>query len=287
MDAATKAQELIDFAKSNGIYIHNRTDPSEWAKTLEEHDWQCPCKHAPSCPCDDALVRIKGEEIQPENQMCGCVFFVSKAYLDHYGRKPWTLDGQSNSKKTTTKPSLKHFTFKKEIEVEPELESKALNKVNTYLTGLEMIRDSEFEELDQLLAKEEKDSKDCDICAADAEIVRANAQFVSKVCRYGDPACEEELSRLISRTEEVITENFIVAGYRKIPVVDNKTTANPVPGKVKDTRQNSWIAFNSEVAKDPLLNGKNGKYKMKIAAGLYRGEYETVKEAMDNIPEQT
>ncbi|MDD3087982.1 MAG: hypothetical protein PHP89_05400 [Candidatus Omnitrophica bacterium] len=284
MDTATKARELIDFAESNGIYIHNRTDPFEWANTLEEHDWQCPCKHAPSCPCDDALVRIKGEEVQPENQMCGCVFFVSKAYLDHYGRKPWAAENSPTSK--PTKPSLDNFTFKKTEEVDPELEQQALGKVETYLTSLEFIRDNDFNKLDNLLAKEEKNSQECDFCVADAEIIRANAQFVGKVCQHGDPACEEELGRLIARTEEVITENFMVAGYRKIPV-NKKTAANPAPGKVKDTRQNSWIAFNSEVAKDPLLNGKNGKYKMKIAAGLYRGEYETVKEAMDNIPEHT
>lgn len=283
MNTDEKAQELIDFAEKNGIYIHNRTNPKEWAETLEENGGQCPCKHAPSCPCDDALVRIKGEGVQPENQMCGCVFFVSKAYLDHYGRNPWSAENSPTPK--PTKPSLDKFTFKKIENVEPELEQKALSKVDTYLTGLELIRDNDFGKLDELLAKEEKDSAECGICAADAEIIRANAQFVGKVCQHGDPACEEELERLISRTEGVITENFMVAGYQKIPINGEKKATNQVPGKVKDTRQNSWLEFNSEIAKSPLLNGKSGRYKMKIAASIYRKEYETIEEAMENIQE--
>lgn len=286
MDIDAKARELIDFAEKNDICIHNRTDPFEWAKTLEENDGQCPCKHAPSCPCDDALVRINGEGVQPENQMCGCVFFVSKAYLEHYGRKPWTPNSQDAVKKApSAKPSLDQFTFKKAIDVDPELERKALGKVNTYLNGLELIRDSNFEKLDELLAKEEQDSQDCDICRADAEIVRANASFVGKVCQHGDPACEEELGRLISRTEGVIVENFIVAGYKKVPVGGEKKPIPKVPGKVPDDRKNSWLAFNSEVSKHPLLDGKVGSYRMKIAASLYRGKYETVEEAVENIPE--
>jgi len=289
MDLETKAQELIDFATQNGIFIHNRTTPLEWAKTLEENGGQCPCKHAPSCPCENALERIKSEDVQPENQMCGCAFFVSKAYLDHYGRKPWNPETKPETPKARepnpSKPGLDKFTFKKTTEVDPDLEKKALGKVNTYLDSLELIQDGRFEELDKLLEQEEKDSKDCDICAADAEIVRSNAQFVGKVCKYGDPACADEIVRLISRTEDVITENFMVAGYSKVPKNAEKKPATEVPVKVKDDRKNSWITFNSEVAKDPLLNGKSGKYKMKIAASLYRGDYETIEEAMENIQE--
>jgi hypothetical protein len=215
--------------------------------------------------------------------MCGCAFFVSKAYLDYYGRKPWTPETQNNpTKPASQESSLSNFTFKKANDVEPELERKALGKVNTYLNSLELIREGKFDELDEILEKEEKDSQDCDICAADAEIVRANAQFVDKVCKYGDPACEEEIGRLIQRTEEVITENFMVAGYQKVPVNSGKKAHQ---SKVKDTRRNAWTEFVAEISKHPTMAGKSGKYRMKIAASLYHNKYETIEEAMENIPE--
>ena len=280
MDIGTKAQELVDFAIANGIHIHSRTNPTEWAKTLEEHGGECPCKHAPSCPCEDALTRIRKPESPPENQMCGCAFYVSKAYLDHYGRKPWSQDTPSEVEIKKPRQESKNFKFKKVSDVDPELEKKALGKVNTYLNGLELIKGGEFEELDIVLSQEEKDSSDCGVCAADAEIIRANAYFVSTVCRNGDPSCKEELERLIGRTQQVIIENFEVAGYA--PVTDDAESGSP---KIKNTKRNAWTEFNSEIAKHPALDGKSGRYKMKVAASLYRNEYATVEDAMSVIQE--
>lgn len=283
MDIATKAQELVDFASANGIYIHSRTSPTEWAETLEEHNGECPCKHAPTCPCDDALVRIKNTEASPENQMCGCAFFVSKAYLDHYGRKPWSNNATIPVVETKKpKPDTKNFKFRKVSDVDPALEKKALSKVNIYLNSLELIKDGNFERLDHVLAQEEKDSSDCGVCAADAEIVRANAKFVNVICRNGDPACKEELERLINRTQQIIVENFEVAGYAP---VTKESEVQPNQPKVKDTKRNAWTEFNSELSKHPALDGKSGKYKMKIAASIYRGEYETVEDAIEAIQE--
>jgi len=285
MDIATKAQELVDFASANGIYIHSRTSPTEWAETLEEHNGECPCKHAPSCPCDDALVRTKNAEASPENQMCGCAFFVSKAYLDHYGRKPWV---PGTSAVTTSEPAAKrtkneskNFKFRKISDVNPELEKKALGKVNIYLNSLELIKDGNFDKLDDILAREEQEN-DCGVCAADAEIIRANARFVNVVCRNGDSTCKEELERLIGRTQQVIIENFEVAGYAP---VTNESEVQPNQPKIKDTRRNAWTEFNSEISKHPALDGKSGKYRMKIAASIYRGEHETVEDAIEAIQE--
>jgi len=278
MDTTTKAQELVDFANTNGIFIHSRTSPTEWAEILKEHNGECPCKHAPTCPCDDALVRTKNAEAPPENQMCGCAFFVSKAYLDHYGRKPWSNNATIPVVETKKpKQDTKSFKFRKISDVDPVLEKKALGKVNTYLNSLELIKDGDFDKLDTILAQEEEDSNDCGVCAADAEIMRANAQFVNVVCRNGDPSCEEELSRLVDRTKQIIAENFNVAGYALIT-----ESASP---KVKNTKHNAWTEFNSEISKHPALDGKSGKYRMKIAASIYRGEHETVEDAIEAIQE--
>lgn len=280
MDIGAKAQELVDFAITNGIHIHSRTNPTEWAKTLEEHGGECPCKHAPSCPCEDALTRIRKPEAPPENQMCGCAFYVSKAYLDHYGRKPWSQDTPSEVEIKKPRQESKNFKFKKVSDVDPELEKKALSKVNTYLNGLELIKDGDFEELDIVLSQEEEASSDCGVCAADAEIIRANAHFVSTICRNGDPGCKEELERLIGRTRQVIIENFEVAGYA--PVTEDAESGS---SKIKNTKRNAWTEFNSEIAKHPALDGKSGRYKMKVAASLYRNEYATVEDAMSVIQE--
>lgn len=281
MDIAIKAQELVDFANTNNIYIHSRTNPTEWAETLEEHNGECPCKHAPSCPCEDALTRIRKPDSSPENQMCGCAFFVSKAYLDHYGRKPWSQNTSTPDvvEPKKTKQDIKSFKFKKVSDVDPTLEKKALGKVNIYLNSLDLIKDGKFYQLDTILDQEERDSHDCGVCEADAKIIRANAYFVNTLCSNDDPTCKEELDRLIMRTRQVIIENFAVAGYE--PVSEN---AEGSP-RAKETKRNAWTEFNSEIAKHPALDGKSGRYKMKIAASLYRNEYDTVEDAMNSITE--
>ena len=62
----SKAQELIDFAKNNGIFIHSRTSPQEWEQLLAENDGRCPCGHAESCPCELALEKINNPNQKEE-----------------------------------------------------------------------------------------------------------------------------------------------------------------------------------------------------------------------------
>lgn len=285
MDKNAKVQEIIDFATKNGIQIHGRISPQEWADVLETNNGQCPCKHAPSCPCEDALIRIKDPNRPPEDQVCGCTFFVSEAYLKHYGRKAWVPPISATPQKDI------QYAYVKDKTVDPDIEYKATKKVKTYLDGLQMIELGQFDRLDELLKNEQKASKDrfstdkCDLCAADADIIRANAQFVQAVCHHGDPACEEELSHLINRTKAVIEENFIVAGYKKVPVNIPDTADDSVPEKAA-TKTNEWVEFYKNIASNPKLENTPQKYRMKIAAALYRGTQPDIDTAMAAIPLQ-
>ena len=287
MDKGAKVREIIDFATKNGIQIHGRISPQEWAEVLETNNGQCPCKHAPSCPCDDALVRIKDPNRSPEDQVCGCTFFVSEAYLKHYGRKAWVPN-------TPPKPQKDiQYAYVKDKNVDPDIESKAVKKLQIYLDGLQMIEHGQFDEFDKLLEIEQKSTKEpnspnnCGMCAADADIIRANAQFVEVVCHHGDPACENELSHLIERTRTVIDENFMVAGYKKVPVdapvaTDDNVQKKP-PAKMP-AKTNEWVEFYKGVASDPRLEGTAQKYRMKIAAAIYRGRQPDIESAMAAIP---
>lgn len=285
MDKDAKVQEIINFATENGLQIHGRISPQEWADILESNNGQCPCKHAPSCPCDDALVKIKDPNSPPENQVCGCTFFVSAAYLKHYGRKAWVPNTPSSPQKDTK------YAYVKDKTVDPDNESKAIKKVQTYLDGLKMIELGQFDKFDKLLETEQKISKDihspdkCGMCAADADIIRADAQFVQAVCHHGDPACESELSNLIERTRAVIDENFTVAGYKKVPVDVPVATNDSAPAKAP-AKMNEWVKFYKNIASDPKLENTPQKYRMKIAAAIYRGTQTDIESAMAAIPPQ-
>jgi hypothetical protein len=277
-----KAQELIAFAKEHGFEIHSRTNPEEWAETLAEGEGQCPCHHAPACPCEDAIVRITDPARGPEDQMCGCTFFVSKAYLEHYKKQPWrpAVAGKAAPDKTTqasptpddTKPE-----YVKVREVDPLTASKALEKVEIYLTGADMIKEGDLDQLNELMEQEKRNSIACSLCTDDAELVESHSRYAQTLCSQGRPGCEDELSRLLAETVGIIDENFMVAGFER------EGAAIP-PAVKKAKKTNAWLEFSHEIGRNPLLEGTAQKYKMKVAAGIYRGEYKTIEEAMTAIP---
>lgn len=267
-----KAEELIAFAKEHGFEIHSRTNPEEWAQTLAEGDGQCPCHHADTCPCEDAVVRITDPNRAPEDQMCGCAFFVSKAYLEHYKRQPWRppvvtpieqVEGTSG--------------YAKVRDVNPADMKKALEKVDVYLTGAEMIKAGELDQLNELMDKEKRDSAACSMCTDDAVLVKAHSQYTQTLCGQGRPGCEEELGRLLRETVNIIDENFMVAGFERNG--DEMDAPAKAPKKA-----NAWLEFSHEIGRHPLLAGTAQKYRMKIAAGLYRKQYNTIEEAIASIP---
>lgn len=71
-----KVQELIDFAKDNGIFIHGRTSPQEWEELLKESDGRCPCGHAESCPCELALEKYEVHRSQPIRCADACFTYL-------------------------------------------------------------------------------------------------------------------------------------------------------------------------------------------------------------------
>lgn len=267
-----KAQELIDFAKEHGFEIHSRMNPEEWAEILAEGEGQCPCHHAPGCPCEDAIVRITDPARAPEDQMCGCTFFVSKAYLEHYKKQPWRPNAVEKAVPDTSKAE-----YVKVREVDPEIEKKSLEKVEVYLTGAEMIKEGELEKLDALMQQEKKDSVACSMCTDDADLITSHSQYAQTLCGQGRAGCENELGRLLAETVSIIDENFMMAGFER--------AGAEVPSEVKKARKpNAWLEFAHEISANPLLEGTAQKYKMKVAAGVYRGEYATIEEAMAAIP---
>jgi hypothetical protein len=280
-----KAQELIDFAKENGFEIHSRTSPEEWVKTLEEHGGQCPCKHSPFCPCGDAISRIKDPARPPEDQMCGCAFYVSPAYLEYYKRQPWKPGNVTNS--TPNVQKVKQVSaptrgeYKKVRDVAPEVSKIALSKAQVYLNGLEQIKSGKLDDFTALMEQECKDSESCAMCSEDAEIASAQGKYVATLCHYGNEECENELSHLIDKTMSIIDENFMAAGLEReiLPTVDAPVTSKHA-GKT-----NAWMEFAKTIMNDPLLDGKLQKYKMRIAASIYRKEYPDIPSAMAGIPE--
>jgi hypothetical protein len=65
-------------------------------------------------------------------------------------------------------------------------------------------------------------------------------------------------------------------------------TGVDAPAEIKKVKKtNAWLEFSHEIGRDPLLAGKAQKYKMKVAAGIYRNEYGSIEEAMAAIPEPT
>jgi hypothetical protein len=267
-----KAQELIDFAKEHGFEIHSRMNPEEWADILAEGEGQCPCHHAPACPCEDAITRITDPARAPEDQMCGCTFFVSKAYLEHYKKQPWRPSAEEKVVPATAKTE-----YVKVREVDPEIEKKSLEKVEVYLTGAEMIKEGELKKLNELMEQEKKDSIACSMCTDDAELVASHSQYAQTLCGQKRPECEAELARLLAETVSIIDENFMMAGFER-----EGTAEAPTVKKVKKT--NAWLEFAHEIGANPLLEGTAQRYKMKVAAGLYRKEYATIEEAMAAIP---
>jgi hypothetical protein len=267
-----KAEELIAFAKEHGFEIHSRTNPEEWAETLAENEGQCPCHHAPTCPCEDAITRITDPNRAPEDQMCGCAFFVSKAYLEHYKRQPWRPAVAPIQSET---PELSGYV--KVQDVDPQIAKKALEKVDVYLTGAELIREGELAKLDELMAQEKLASAACSLCTDDADLVIAHSTYTQTLCSQGRAGCEKELGRLLAETVNIIDENFMTAGYQRDGV-------KPPAESKKYKKSNAWLEFAHEIGASPQLAGTAQKYKMKVAAGLYRGEYQTIEDAMAAIP---
>jgi hypothetical protein len=277
-----KAQELIDFAQQNGFEIHSRTSPQEWVTVLAENEGQCPCKHAPSCPCEDAISRIKDPAKPPEDQMCGCAFYVSPAYLEHYKRPAWkpnTPTIATTVKSVVTKVTPTKGEYKKVRDVDPEVSKLAIQKAQVYLDGLEKIKLGKLDDFSKLMEQERKDSESCSMCSEDAEIVSAQGTYVAVLCKHGNQECESELSHLIDKTMSVIDENFMAAGLEREIISDKPNTPKPA-GKT-----NAWLEFSKSIMSDPLLEGKLQKYKMKIAAGIYRKEYPDIQSAMAGIKE--
>lgn len=277
----SKAQELIDFAKSNGIFIHGRTSPQEWEQLLAENDGRCPCGHSESCPCDMALERTSNPATEPADQMCGCVFYVSKAYLDHYKSKAWNEDTQPV---TATVPAKKTkpeqgepVTYQKVREVPPEVEERFLKTAGTYIDALKLVENGDIEKFVDNIRIEEA-TNPCDMCKSDADVVASHGDYVRALCKKGSPECETEAKRLVIRTMEVIDETFMSAGYDKLKQTNPATGSNKKSGK-----KNAWIEFSSQVMTNPALDGLPQKNKMKIAASMYRGEYGTIEEAREAL----
>ena len=281
-----KVQELIDFAKDNGIFIHGRTSPQEWEELLKESDGRCPCGHAESCPCELALEKIRSAS-EPADQMCGCVFYVSSAYLNHYKTKPWNgesstipFDTQTSPVVNKTKPAKEEpVSYQKTRDVPADVEEKFIRSAGTYIDGLKLIENGEIDKFVDSIRMEEA-TNPCDFCKGDADVVASHGDYVRALCQHGSPECESEAKKLVIRTMGVIDENFMSAGYDKVKQNNPATEETKKSGK-----KNAWIEFSSKIMTDPFLDGMPQKNKMKIAAALYRGEYDSIeaaKEALKN-----
>lgn len=276
----SKAQELIDFASNNGIFIHGRTSPQEWEQLLAESEGRCPCGHADSCPCDLAMEKIQNS-VEPSDQMCGCSFFVSKAYLEYYKTKPWAENASADSKpaiakENKTKSPEEAVSYQKTRDVPADVEEKFIKTAGTYIDALKLIESGDIEKFVDTVRIEEA-TNPCDLCKSDADVIASHGDYVRALCKQGSSDCETEVKKLVTRTMEVIDENFMSAGYDKV-----KQAAPEAEGK-KTGKKNAWIEFSSNIMTDPKLDGLPQKNKMKIAAAMYRGEYESIEDAREAL----
>ena len=269
----TKAQELIDFAKTNGLEIHGRTSPEEWALELEKNNGACPCKHSDTCPCEDALTAMQNPK--PEDQACGCTFFVSPGYIAHYkaptwkpGNKPQTA--ASKVIKKTTVPEIK-LVKTQEVDIPPETQENSKKTADMYIGSLDLIREGRLEDFTTVIRMEEATNL-CSTCRDDADLVASHGDYVRALCQHGDSGCDEELQRLVARTLQVIDEDLMNAGMAR----------EQEPKKYRT----GWIEFSTGVMADPLLEDKPQKYKMRIAGALYRKEFSDIESAMEAIPSE-
>jgi hypothetical protein len=275
------AKDLIDFANNNGIFIHGRTSPQEWEQLLAENDGRCPCGHAEQCPCEDALKRINDPAKEPPDQMCGCAFYVSGAYLKHYHRAPWgeatpSTPSATSTEKSKPKPNDGSISYQKTRNVPADVEEAFIRSAGTYIDALKLIETGNIDEFVDKIRIEEATNQ-CDICKGDADIVASHGEFVRALCKHGSSECEEEVKKLVTRTMSVIDENFLSAGYDKV----QGTSA--IAEEEKPGKKNAWIEFSSKVMADPRLDGLPQKNKMKIAASLYRGEHASIEEAREAL----
>jgi len=270
-----KAQELIDFAKANGLEIHGRTTPEEWAQELEKNGGGCPCKHADTCPCEDALELLQQDK--PEDQACFCTFFVSPKYIAHYNAPAWKPGVKqvqpAKIVKKTTIPSIEVVKVKEVPDIPEETQINSQKTAEVYIQGLELIGKGRLEDFTSVVRMDEA-TNPCELCRDDADLVASHGDYVRALCSHDDPACEEELQKLIARTTRVIDEDLMNAGMaRKQP-----------EGEPKQYRA-GWREFSVSTMADPLLEGRPQKYKMKIAGAIYRNEFPDIKSAMEAIPE--
>lgn len=271
-----KAQELIKFATENGLKIHGRTNPTEWAQALADNEGRCPCGHADSCPCEAALEKIRDPNTQPADQMCGCTFYVSTAYLEHYKRQPWKPENekkiQDSKPAQKSRPATTSISseYKKIQDVDPEVETAFLRTAQVYVDGLKLIEAGQLDKFTERIRMEEA-TNPCEMCKEDADLIASHSDYARALCSQGRPDCEEELQKLINRTVDVINEDFSSAGY----ATEDTSKPEKKPGK-----KNAWLEFSASVMSDPSLTGLPQKEKMKIAAAVYRNEYSSVEEAM-------
>ena len=282
------AEDLINYAKNNGLFIHGRTSPDEWDTLLGENEGKCPCGHSDSCPCDVFLSKMKDPATPPEDQVCGCTFYVTKDYLLHYKRQPWgeviTEDApKQNAKKEKASMVSKEPNNAQEVsyqkvnnEVPPDVEKQFLKTAGKYMDSLKLLEAGNINEFVEV-ARIEEATNPCELCQADADILAAHGEYAEALCKYGSKDCETEVNSLVQRTMAIIDENFMSAGYKKTIATVVKSTEKK-PGK-----KNAWIEFSSKIMTDPFLDGLPQKNKMKIAASMYRGEYASIEEAKEAL----
>lgn len=74
------ANNILEFAENNKLYIHPGRDVKEWAELVIK-EGSCPCVSSrKSCPCEYVLQDIK------EENCCRCRLFVNDEYLEECDR---------------------------------------------------------------------------------------------------------------------------------------------------------------------------------------------------------
>lgn len=280
------AEDLIQYAKNNDLYIHGRTSPQEWEELLNENGGKCPCGHSDVCPCEIFLEKMKNPETPPADQVCGCTFYVTRGYLTHYKRQPWgetiTDDAPKQSAKKVSKvdkePSnAEEVTYQKvNNDIPPEVEKQALKTAGKYMDGLKLLESGNLDKFVEI-ARIEEATNPCELCQADADILAAHGEYADALCKHGSKDCEREINSLVQRTMTIIDENFMSAGYSKKSINESANTEKK-PGK-----KNAWIEFSSKIMTDPSLDGLPQKNKMKIAASMYRGEFSSIEKAKEAL----
>ena len=280
------AEDLIQYAKNNDLYIHGRTSPQEWEELLNENGGKCPCGHSDVCPCEVFLGKMKNPETPPADQVCGCTFYVTKGYLTHYKRQPWgetiTDDTPKQAAKKVSKtdkePSnAKEVTYQKvNDDIPQDVEKQFLKTAGKYMEGLKLIENGELDKFVEI-ARVEEATNPCELCQADADILASHGEYAGALCKHGSGDCEKEIGSLIKRTMTVIDENFMSAGYSKT------ATGESVAVEKKPGKKNAWIEFSSKIMTDPSLDGLPQKNKMKIAASMYRGEFSSIEKAKEAL----